>query len=197
MSNSILTSLVNSINSFASQFRENLHDYLSEYDVQFALFAKLRNDVASYVDVDGIGNNKKYKLNLIYAEYLQDIDICCLDMDEIRTIKNSEIYKSNKGHDDFIYQLPVLLAIELKFIKGERGRNFLGVLKDEEKLKNADKKDRIKNYLCICFTQSEKITQRLIKSVPSGVAVSEVVKIEKFNTSYIISPERIYTLTKI
>ena len=161
MNDEILLNLIKSINSFSIQFRDNVYNYLYESDVQSALFAKLREEINRDVDVDGIDNTKKYKLNLIHTEYLQSIDICCLDFDAISPIKESKIYKSNNGHDDFIYQLPVLLAIELKFEKGERGtKAFLGTLKDKEKIINSDKKHIIKKWICICFIQSEEVLKK-------------------------------------
>jgi hypothetical protein len=154
-------------------------------------------DIDLYVDVAGIGVEKAYKLNLIYSEYLHKIDICCLDMDKISAKKDSGIYKHNKGHDDFIYQLPVLLAVELKFIKGERTGNFFGAIKDEEKIKTACKKVGIENYLCLCFIQSQTIANLHIKNMPSEFKIEPVDNIEKPNISYVITPEKTYTLTKI
>ena len=77
MNNEISINLVNSINSFVSLFRKDLCSYLLESDVQAALFTKLRKDIDLYIDVDGISEEKTYKLNLIYSEYLDRFDICC------------------------------------------------------------------------------------------------------------------------
>jgi len=197
MNNEISINLVNSINSFVSLFRKDVCNYLLESDVQASLFTKLRKDIDLYIDVDGISEEKTYKLNLIYTEYLDRFDICCLNIEDIQAIKNSHIYTHNKGHDDFIYQLPVLLAIELKFIKGLRAGNILGVIKDEEKINNSGFRDRIKNYLCMCFIQNQQVAEFHIENIPSGYMVSEVDEIEKLDISYVISPERTYALTKI
>jgi len=91
----------------------------------------------------------------------------------------------------------VLLAIELKFIKGRRTGNILGVIRDEEKINKSGFRDRIKNYLCICFIQNQQIAEFHIENIPSGYMVSEVDEIEKLDISYVISPERTYALTKI
>jgi hypothetical protein len=136
-------------------------------------------------------------LYLIYSEYLQWLDICCLNMEEIEVIKDSPIYALNKGHDDFIYQLPVLQAIELKFIKGNRPGNLQKFIQNEEKIMNSGYRDRIKNYLSICFIQCQEIAKFHIGNKPSEFKIDEVNKIEKLDISYVISPEKTYALTKI
>ena len=197
MNDEILTNLLNSINSFVSLFREDLYGYLLESDVQSSLFEKLIKDIDLYIDVEGIRDKKIYKLNLIYSEYLQWFDICCLNIEEIEVIKDSPIYALHKGHDDFIYQLPVLLAIELKFIKGNRPGNLQKFIQDEEKIMNSEYRDRIKNYLSICFIQNQKIAEFHIDNKPSEYKIDEVDKIEQLDISYVISPEKTYALTRI
>lgn len=147
--------------------------------MQSTLFAKLRKDIDLYVDVEGIRNKKIYKLNLIYSEYLQWFDICCLNMEEIEVIKDSPIYALNKGHDDFIYQLPVLLAIELKFIKGSQTGNLQKFIQDEEKIMNSGYRDRIKNYLTICFIQSQEIENSILTINHQNSKLMKLIKLKK------------------
>lgn len=101
MNNKVLTNILNSINCFVSDYRSDLYGYLLESDVQAALFSKLRKDINTSVEVAGLAENKTYKLNLIYTEYLDLFDICCLNQEEVKLSINQLFINPTKSMTTF------------------------------------------------------------------------------------------------
>ena len=200
MNNSeVLSKLLTSINSYTNDFQNDLYGYLYENDIQCALFSKLRLDINGHINVIGI-NEDSYKLNLIYSEYLQSFDLCCLNPEDISKLAKEDILKSHKGHDDYLYfLLPVLVAIELKLIKGKRMGNFQSFLQDEEKLKKSIQewhKGKISHWLNICYIQYDDVIDFHIEGLQTTHIIDVVDEIE-IDCSYAITPTRVFSVKKI
>ena len=184
-----------SINLFCYEFKDDPYDYLLESDVQCALFSRLKNDVNQRVNVVGI-NKESYKLNVVNSEYLDRFDICFLNPEKISLIRKSDV-QQNKGNDDYIYQLPTLVAIELKFIWARQRRSFDTFTSDVVKIKNSKFNSKISNYLSICFIQEQSSAEWQIKNSDPDYKITEVQRICDLNSSYIVAPEATYQVTKM
>jgi hypothetical protein len=90
--------------------------FLFESDIQSALFGELRKNVPEKMKEAGSRGNV-YELSLICSDYGQHgmgsdkVDIVCLDAKQISHFKGTPY----KGFDVYIYHLPVLSGIELKY----------------------------------------------------------------------------------
>lgn len=195
MSVEIIERALSSINLFCHEFKDSPYDYLLERDVQCALFSRLRNDIRKRVDVVGI-NKESYNLNVVNSEYLDSFDICCLDPEEISAIKKSDV-KQTKGNDSYIYQLPTLLAIELKFIWARQRRSFNTFTGDVKKIENSKFRSKVSNYLSICFIQEQDSARWQIKYSDPDYKIIEVQDIVDLNSSYIVAPEATYQVLKM
>jgi len=194
-----IEALLSSVNGFTKTFQGSLFDYLYESDIQFTLFTKLRSDINEHVTVVGI-NEPYYKLNYIYSEYLQAFDLCCLNADEIKKLTKEDVLLNHKGHDDYLYKLPLLVAIELKLIKGKRKGNFQIFLKDEEKLNksiNEWHKGKISNWLSICFIHYDEVMDFHIEQLQTTHKFEAIERIDNLNCSYAITPTKVYKVNKI
>ena len=195
----VLSKLISSINSFTNDFQNDLYGYLYENDIQCDLFSKLRKGVNGHIDVIGI-NEVNYKLNLIYSEYLQSFDLCCLNPEGITKLTKEDILKHHKGHDDYLYfMLPVLVAIELKFLTGKRMGNFTSFLQDENKLKlniQDTHKGKISHWLNLCYLQYDHVMDSHINALQETYLIDEVESVG-VDCSYAITPTRVLSVKKI
>jgi len=199
MNDEILKTTRETIRAFIKKFRDFPYDYLLESDIQADLFAMLRERIDLRIEVPAKEHKhiNQYNLNLVYSEYSNLIDLCCLDYDEIANTDDFEVQKP--GHDDYIYRLPVLLAIELKFIKGERtGRFYEGIDKDIKKIAACRVERRIANWLSICFVQSQIIAEQHIQNLRIGYKTTLLKdEITELKGAYIVTPENTFRLTKV
>jgi len=105
----IISHCINAINSIIKEFQENPYNFLYENDIQCTLFSELRKRITGHVEVPKrVGG--KYVLNLVYSEYLDKIDIACLDPRAPTKLDLSSLNQS-EGYDTYIYSLPVLRNI--------------------------------------------------------------------------------------
>ena len=195
MNSKIIERAISSINLFCHEFKDNPYDYLLESDVQCALFSRLRNDINQRVKVVGL-NKEFYLLNIVNSEYLDRFDICCLNPEEISSIRKSDVTK-HKGNDDYIYQLPTLLAIELKFIWARQRRNFEVFTSDAVKINKSKFNSNVSNWLTICFIQEQESADWQIEYSDPDYKITEIQNISELNSSYIVAPEATYQLTKM
>ena len=194
MNDQIIERALLSIDLFCHEFRDNPYDYLLESDIQCALLSRMREGINKHVEVVGI-NRESYSLNVVNSEYLDHFDICCLNPEEISVIAKSDV-KQNKGHDDYIYQLPTLLALELKYIWAKQRKSFDIFTSDVSKIHNSKFNDRLTNWMTICFIQHQDSADWQIKYSDSNYKIAEVNKIADLNASYIVAPESTYTVTR-
>ncbi len=188
-----LTRCLMAISCLATRFQQNPYNYLSERDIQCDLFSTLRSAVDQKVQVPK-SQGGDYELNLIYAEYNKWIDICCLDFERIDQ-KQVCNYKPTGSHDDYVAHLPVLLAIELKFMRGRRKGNFRIFLSDEKKLVNIVQDHLVANWISICFIHVDEVALFHRDNIPE-YEFTEIQEIVNLNKSYAVTDRAIYELNK-
>jgi len=188
------------INEFICQhFFKNPFNYLYERDIQSHLFCILRKKVSEEYPISIINESKKtsiqvknYLLNLIYTEYSQNkIDLVCLDPNKAIGL---QAYKASTGiniDQDPLWDQPLLLGMEIKYIKPGYEKNYQVFKKDIEKMK--DYKKTRKNYsskfeYCVLSFMLEP--GRLVDTIKKLAA--PVNKIEQFDAAYVIADETIY-----
>ena len=162
---------------------------MQERDIQCALHAKLRNEINQQVNVVGV-NQPTYKLNLINSEYLNSIDLVCLDPSGIEnlSIENAK-KKQEHGQDWYIYHLPVLLGIELKYIWMGQTRGVKIFTDDVKKLKEST---GVANWLSICFIQDKLTEEKHLLKLSKHQTYKPVQRISDCNNQYIVGFKNTY-----
>jgi hypothetical protein len=195
MNNDSLTSRsLNAINSVISDFHKNPYTFLYESDIQYSLFSALRERISEHVEVPGAGDNH-YTLHLVYSEYLDKIDLVCINPEAVNELDTSSL-KSHKGYDTYIYNLPVILGIELKYIWMGSKAGFDILKHDFEKLtrEGADCK-KIKKWLVLGFVQrNEEADPFLRDAEKNGRRLCLANSVKCLNRIYIITPDEIYAV---
>ena len=190
-SESIIRHSISAINSVINDFHKNPYVFLYESDIQFALFSALRKRITGYVEVPGTGGNK-YILNLVYSEYLDKIDIVCFDPETISKLDASSL-KQNKGYDTYIYSLPVLLGIELKYVWMGYKKGFNILEQDYLKLtRKPSTMERIENWIVLGFIQREEETKSFMRDAENQCRLLSVNSVDYINGIYIVTPNEIY-----
>lgn len=152
------TQIIEAIKTVILEFQNNPYAFLYGEDIRATLFHEIRKRISGEIVVVGTGNpEQKYRLRGVYCEYGKKIDIACLKM-------NSKIDpKPHKGHDTFIYNIPVEIGIELKYRKIGDSFTIQESIKDYKKLKGID----VTNCLAIAFVQNDKELPAFLGSVAS------------------------------
>jgi len=179
--------ILHSINRIIEQFQKNPYQFLFESDIQCALFAELRKNIPEKFRIPSVTKEGlEYELELVYSEYRNKIDLVCLDLQRISFVNK----QSHNGDDTYIYELPLLVGIELKYV-------IMGYLKVKDVISvvHADyqkllKLDDIQHRLAICFLQNDngKKTTRFYESMQPSDSPQSVQRIEKLDGKYVISP---------
>ncbi len=114
----IKASVLQAVNEVVTQFRTAPYAFLYESDLQCALFAALRSRISQQIEIPRKHSETTdaYRLTPVYSEYgvygsKSKIDIVCVDPVRARTAPR-ETYGSQNV---YIYCLPVLVAIEIKY----------------------------------------------------------------------------------
>ncbi|MBW1994645.1 MAG: hypothetical protein JRI77_09365 [Deltaproteobacteria bacterium] len=190
-SDSLTRHSLSAINSVIVGFQENPYTFLYESDIQYALFSALRERINGHVEVPGTGGNK-YTLHLVYSEYLDKIDIVCIDPEAIRNLDTSSL-KPHKGDDTYIYSLPIFLGIELKYIwMGNRNR-FNILERDFLKLtKTSAQIGKIKNWVVLAFIQRNEEAHPFLRDTHNQCRLLLLNLVDHLNDIYIVTPNRIY-----
>lgn len=183
---SLIDRIFEGINAVIKDFQTNPYSFLYESDIKCALFSDLRKRICETVNVPMTAEGQ-YELNLIYTEYLERIDIVCLDPQGIAEL-NRASFSPNKGYDTYIYNLPVLVGIELKYIWMGSKIGFNILEKDCLKLSGLEK---IQNWLALCFIQRKEEAEPFIDNMKQTHEANEVVVAEQLNTFYVVTPDRI------
>jgi hypothetical protein len=186
MNEELLKSLLEAVNEYITEYREMPYHFLLERDVQCGLFSRLRNEINRSLTVEGI-NRENYELNLINAEYLDNIDVECLDPETIGSLKIDDLKQEN-GNDWYIYHLPILLGIEIKYIWMGQDRPSSFFTSDANKFKNSKFKKKTANWLSICFIQDEKTEERHLRKLSRSHSYEVVPYIDKLNELYVVGP---------
>ncbi len=183
---SLKSRVLDSVNVVVSQFQENPYKFLYERDIQCALFSELRRGISETVSVPRTGQCN-YTLDLIYSEYGNKIDLVCLDHDAITKLGRENLPKS-KSHDIYIYDLPILIAIELKYVMMGYNKGF-NIL--EEDYKKISVLKRVKNSLALCFLQSDREAEDFYADMARQSSCTSISKIDCLNMVYAVSPTKI------
>ena len=189
-SDSLLRNSLGAINSVIADFQTNPYTFLYESDLKCALFTALRQRISGNVLIPGTGGNQ-YVLDLIYSEYLDRIDIACIDPEEIEKLDTSSL-KQDKGYDTYIYSLPVFLGIELKYIwmGYKKGINIL----EQDYLKiahNSVQIEKIKNWIVLGFIQRNEEADSFLNNVSNHCSLLPLAAVEHLNKIYIVTPDKI------
>ena len=175
----------------SASFQKNPFAYLYESDIQSALWASLRHLIPETLRVPTSGEDS-IVIQLIYSEYLKRIDVACLDKDAIVNI-DSKTLVPNKGYDTYIYNFPVLLGIELKYISMGSRMGFDVLLRDYQKLTDtSESRGLIRNWIVLGFIQRQGEATPFLTSTMQDYKLERVQSIEEINRIYIVTPRAIF-----
>ena len=186
---SLIDRIFEGINAVIRDFQTNLYSFLYESDIKCALFSDLRKRICETVNVPMTAGGQ-YKLDLIYTEYLEKIDIVCLDPQGIAELSRAS-FSPNKGYDTYIYNLPILVGVELKYIWMGSKIGFNMLEKDCLKLSELEEVKKVKNWLALCFIQRKEEAEPFIDNMKQTHEANEVVVAEQLDTFYVVTPDRI------
>ena len=190
-SDSLTRHSLSAINSVIAGFHKNPYTFLYESDIQCALFSSLRERINGHVEFPGTGNNK-YTLDLVYSEYLDNIDIVCLNPEAIRKLDTSS-FKPSKGYDTYIYSLPIFLGIELKYIWMGYKKGFNILERDFLKLtKNSALIGKIENWIVLGFIQRNEEASSFLRDADNRWRFVLLNSVDHLNDIYIVTPNEIY-----
>jgi len=181
--------VLDAINRFIPRFQENPFSFLLESDLQCAFFAELRSGIGDTVTVPSVtADNENYVLTPIYSEYGRHrIDLVCLDTDKISR-KDASSFKPHRGKDTYIYDLPVLVGIEIKYVYMGYSKGFNILRDDYGKLCRID---NLPYKFAICFLQTNEIADVFLKDVQRNTAIQQLDRITSLDGMYAVSPKTI------
>jgi len=184
---SLIDRIFEGINAVIKDFQTNPYSFLYESDIKCALFSGLRKRICETVNVP-MTEERQNELDLIYTEYLERIDIVCLDPEEIAEEINRGSFSPNKRYDTYIYNLPILVGIELKYIWMGSKIGFNILEQDCLKLSGLEK---IQYWLALCFIQRKKEAESFIDNMKQTCDAHDVMVAEQLDTFYVVTPDRI------
>ncbi len=202
------------INDFVAMFQNSSKMlFLYESDIQAHLLMKLRERIppVSFSEISGKDIENIFKLNVVTSEYpvAKRFDIACINPFMIEdyiswlTGQNEEEWEVN-----FIFwELPLLFAIELKFLFYESKTKSEDIKKDYLKLKNYDddfhitrhpklRKSEVRftddfQFLSLNFYQDNGFFERDKQKFIKEMTAQKVKRIDRFDCIYLISDREI------
>jgi len=174
---------VKAANQLIGEFRSNPYAYLFESDLQMDLAARLREALPGSLHVPGMrGSSAGYELRLVYTEYLSKIDVACLSPDRVA----SERFEPYGNWDLYLYEMPVHVGIELKYLKMGDRFDVSECLIDDAKLRRLG----VTRHLVLGFVQSDALVQRFWGTKHSAVHRTELdgPQIPDLDAVYVASP---------
>ena len=173
-----------------ASFQNSPYSFLFESDLQADLFMKLRKRIHGSLSVPRLSESGgTYDLSLVYSEYGKRIDIVCLDASQIPHKHNLTRFK---GFDTYIYDLPVLLGIELKYLKMGDRFDFQACVKDHDKLKEL----KVKFPFVLGFIQDEKKLLPFLEVAKTDWCWEKISEVNGLNQVFVIGPKTIYAAQK-
>lgn len=152
-SDEIYQALVESIGETVEAFQKQPYRYLYESDLQADLFANSRKYLPHTINIKGTGQpSDSYDISIVHTEYASRIDLVCLDPVASQFVEP----KAHKGIDTYIYGLPVLVGVEIKYKKLGDKFGIEGCFSDLEKLDSLKKKKQCQIAIVLGFIQNEK-----------------------------------------
>ncbi|MDH5561262.1 MAG: hypothetical protein OEY59_10475 [Deltaproteobacteria bacterium] len=188
-SKSIEDRVLLSINQVVKQYQNNPYILLRENDIQCVLFTELRKNISETIKIPSkIPERKEYEISLVNSEYSENkIDLVCLNKGKIE----SGFYVNDpfKGHDTYIYNLPIDVGIELKCITMGYKKDISISQKDYNKL---DDLKEIDNKLAICFIQTKTQADTFLANAKTTHTANQVNKITELDGIFIITPTEVW-----
>lgn len=114
---------------------------MSECDFQAGIFADLRTAITETVQTtDGFDGKNKHSIPVILTEYYSRFDLVCVDAQRAQKYVDGPRPES-KTFSALVWSLPLLIAVELKFVPFEQYHNGPNLFHDDiEKLERVSKK---------------------------------------------------------
>ena len=178
----VKTCIVELVHNFQSQ----PYSFLFESDIQAYLYASLRSRLSEPLKVHGSGNPENvYNTGIVHTEYWKRIDIVCLDPESEQWSKK----RTFRGSDLHIYELPILVGIELKYCKMGDIFGLSSCIADLEKL-NAHK---IKYPVALGFLQNRSYEEAFFAGLSHQYECIDVSDIDPFGF-HVISPGKVWKI---
>ena len=169
-------------------FQRTPYRFMYESDIQALLFSKIRESIPDSLYIEGTGHPlDQYEVSVVHTEYWRRIDVACLDVERVRTQKT----RVHMGMDVHIYELPVLIGIELKYRKLGDRFGLEACISDFDKLISLD----IESPLVFGFIQNDQDVESFFSVNLSDYAVVEVDLLKPLEKINIISPTKRWTIT--
>jgi len=164
-------------------FQSSPYKFLYEHDLQALLFAKIRKRIPESITIKGTGHPlTEYDLSLVYTEYGNKIDVACVDVVRAQEYPT----RIHMGSDIHIYELPILIGIEIKYRKLGDKFGIESCIADFIKLNSLN----IHEPLVIGFIQNDQDAKSFFSSSPHGYNPVEVDIIEPLGMINIVSPTK-------
>ncbi len=178
---SIKTAVKTCIDELVANFQRQPYIYLFESDLQADLYARLCSKLSKPIEVHGTGNpDYTYKTGIVHTEYWKRIDIVCLDPESEEWSK----IRTYKGTDLHIYELPILVGIELKYRKMGDVFGLSSCIADLKKLND----NEIQFPVVLGFLQNQSYEADFFSGYTPGWDYKEVPEIDPFGSVHVISP---------
>jgi hypothetical protein len=157
------SSLKAGINAGIAEFRSAPYRFLYESDIQACLYSHLRHHVPETINVPRVGGVEPYILALINSEYsTYKIDLVCIDPENVARKQFTRDH-TFRGNDIYIYQLPLLLGLELKYAWMGYNEGFGKWESDMAKLKGI--KEDLTHRLVLGFFQSDELADGFYQQI--------------------------------
>ena len=187
---------ISAINSVIAGFHENPYTFLYESDIKCAIFSALRERINGHVEVPGTGGNN-YTLQLVYSQYLDKIDIVCINPETIRRLDKSSC-TPDKGYDTYIYNLPIFLGIEVKYIYMGYKKGFDILKRDFLKLtETSPQTGKIENWVVLGFIQRNEEANSFLKDAKKKRRLLLLDSVDHLNDIYIVTSNKIFAAPSI
>lgn len=179
------------LKKLVKEFQNNPFGFLYKTDLRSVLCSEMRNKINEKILVPKTGGGY-YDLNTVYSEYLNKIDVACLDGEQIEKIKPGDLVQ-HRGYDTYIYDLPVYVGIEIRYFwMGSKSAHINTLLGDKKKLtEDSTTKDKIKHWIVLAFFQRQKEFD-LFKRSFDAKKLERVDAIQKLDRIFIVTGDGIY-----
>ncbi len=184
---SIKTAIKTCIVELVPRFQDQPYTFLFESDLQAYLYASLRSQLSQPVEVHGSGKPEQtYKTGIVHTEYWKRIDIVCLDPESEEWSR----IRTHMGSDVHIYELPILVGIELKYLKMGDKFGFSSCIADLKKLND----NKIQFPVVLEFLQNRSYEDVFFKGIPYRRDCIDYMEIDPFGSVHVISPKKVWKI---
>lgn len=174
-----------SILRLIKEFQSGPYRFMYESDIQFSLASKMKTAIPETKKVKGTGHPlMEYELAIVNTEYGSRVDISCLDLEK-ETAK-----RQHKGNDIYVYEQPLLVGIEIKYLKLGDKFGIHKCIDDYSKLENL----KVPHPYILGFIQNEKDVELFFSGDSLNYEFTEinVDDFEPLSEMIIVSPKKIW-----